>query len=179
MDPLILSLLLYLKTLGIESISPQVDRPTYQFVAAEWFVKNYKRSADGMCLGGKIYLNEDRVDLRTVYGKSVLLHELVHYTQDYCPKAPDQAMWDAREHPAYQIQNTYLRDNGSPTRAILPGSNMPEYWEPIQKKTLPCGMNCVKDIPESADAIRKRFDTIDKKNKRNWHYRFEDDNILK
>jgi hypothetical protein len=77
-----------------------------------------------------VFLN-DTLDIRNdVMARSVLLHELVHHVQetsgrfDSLPNACDR--WWLREREAYEIQNAYLRANGSSVRFALdslPGMN--------------------------------------------------------
>lgn len=70
-----------------------------------------------------VFLN-DTLDIRNdVVARSVLLHELVHHVQEVSgrfnsvPHACDR--WWSREKEAYEIQNAYLRESGSPTRFQL------------------------------------------------------------
>lgn len=57
-----------------------------------------------------IYLN-DNVDMDTIFGKSVLLHEVVHYLQ-YQNGVYDTAQCVAEnEKLAYEIQNRYLTEH--------------------------------------------------------------------
>lgn len=58
-----------------------------------------------------IYLHES-VDLTTVFGKSVLLHELVHFNQYAMGEYARAECMQANERLAYQMQNQYLQDNG-------------------------------------------------------------------
>lgn len=62
-----------------------------------------------------IYLS-DKLDLSTPYGRSVLLHELVHYVLFknflYAASICHQAL----EKPAYDLQNDYLVSQGKPPR---------------------------------------------------------------
>ena len=67
-----------------------------------------------------VFLN-DSLDIRNdVVARSVLLHELVHHVQEVNRRfvsAPNQCeRWWAREREAYDIQNAYLRENGSAVR---------------------------------------------------------------
>jgi hypothetical protein len=67
-----------------------------------------------------VFLN-DNLDIRNdVVARSVLLHELVHHLQEVKGRfnsAPNQCQrWWSREREAYEIQNAYLRENGSAVR---------------------------------------------------------------
>jgi len=60
----------------------------------------------------RIFL-DDSVDPRSGFGKSVLLHELVHVLQ--ATEGATQfgtATWHAREREAYKVQTRYLMENG-------------------------------------------------------------------
>jgi len=59
-----------------------------------------------------------------IVARSVLLHELVHYAQAVAHRFEALsrcAAWHAREDEAYQIQNEYLRQQGSAIRQFMPG----------------------------------------------------------
>lgn len=56
------------------------------------------------------------VDLDTVYGKSALVHELVHYIQYQQSKHTQVACINALEKDAYHVQSAYLRDKGEEPR---------------------------------------------------------------
>ena len=161
MDPLVLSLLLYLKTnLGIELMDPQHDRPSYTVVTQKEMIAMKGTDALGICIDGKIFI-ENVVDLSTTTGKAVLLHELVHYTQHYCPLAKDWVQYSWNERVAYAAQNSYLRDKGSTERVHMPNSEGLEYYEdvmyPLRKKG-PCGYSCPPAVePETPEKIRERF----------------------
>lgn len=77
-----------------------------------------KQVAYATCVDGVVYLGP-HVDLRTDYGRSILVHELVHYTQDKCPRAT-QRILAKREGIAYEAQNRYLESIHSPLRIINP-----------------------------------------------------------
>jgi hypothetical protein len=70
-----------------------------------------------------VYLN-DTLDLQAdVLARSVLLHELVHHVQELSGRF-DMLLnqcdrWWSREREAYEIQNAYLRENGSGVRFAL------------------------------------------------------------
>lgn len=72
--------------------------------------------ARGGCFNGVIYLS-DKIDLETVEGRSVLLHELVHAGQPridgvQCPIPSDLTDREQREKGAYEAQERYLAENG-------------------------------------------------------------------
>lgn len=60
-----------------------------------------------------IYLS-DSVELNTVYGRSVLLHELVHYMQHKNGLYASSICLQALERPAYELTNKYLVANDLP-----------------------------------------------------------------
>jgi len=67
-----------------------------------------------------VVLNETLDLAHDTTARSVLLHELVHYVQQLngkFEKLPDRCdRWFAREYEAYEIQNAYLRTQGSALR---------------------------------------------------------------
>lgn len=82
----------------------------------------YARSETGygvaMDVPARLILRED-VDLGTVYGRGILLHELVHLLQAQAgPAAYGTSTWYAREREAYRVQYRYLREHGSPVIPI-------------------------------------------------------------
>ena len=192
MDPLILALLLYLKTNGIEPADPTDVHPIiHQKLSADDITKVVGGSVVGACLNGHIYLRDD-VNLETIDGKSVLLHELDHYVQDidprtkvHCPPLKrDDPKFYLNEELAYNIQNQYLRDNGSGKHVINPYASSYETLEPNgyippASKMLPHCYGSCKNIQEDPAATRKRFEASEQKNKKNWHSRFENDNMFK
>lgn len=105
----------------IESIGMHVpDRNvvvTYASVA-ELKVLNKGHPASGLCIDGRVYLS-DQLDLNSDLGKSIVVHELVHYTQDKCPLSLGLVL-AKREAVAYQVQNMYLEHIGSATRVENP-----------------------------------------------------------
>lgn len=66
----------------------------------------------------RIYLSKN-VDLSTVFGKSILLHELVHHIQHTSPQSANVYMGRQKscfakfEKQAYAIQNLYLKSHGN------------------------------------------------------------------
>lgn len=62
-----------------------------------------------------IYLS-DKLDLTTAYGRSVLLHELVHYVQFKNYLYAASICHQALEKPAYDLQNDYLVSQGKASR---------------------------------------------------------------
>ena len=58
---------------------------------------------------GELLLRDD-VDLHALYGRSILLHELVHALQaQQGPAEYGSALWFRREREAYKIQYRFLR----------------------------------------------------------------------
>ena len=76
-------------------------------------------------LRGQGVFMDEALDVRNdVLARSVLLHELVHYVQSKAGRfdsLPECQAWYARELEAYQIQNEYLRQQGSATRQYMAG----------------------------------------------------------
>ena len=56
------------------------------------------------------------LDLDTVYGRSFLVHELVHAYQYATGVQRSVACYDQLEYDAYQVQAAYLRANGEADR---------------------------------------------------------------
>jgi hypothetical protein len=57
------------------------------------------------------------VNLESVLGRSILLHEIVHALQaQHGPAAYGTPLWHQREHEAYRIQHRYLRASGMAMR---------------------------------------------------------------
>lgn len=78
----------------------------------------------GLCLDGGVYLDAT-VDLDTVEGRAVLVHELTHLSQHGCPRGVDERTFYRNEARAYAVQNIYLRANNSLTRVYNP---YPRFW---------------------------------------------------
>lgn len=69
--------------------------------------------------GEGIYLDEKLKPETSLFDRSVLLHELVHYLQDLNNEHSDMkpcSRWYYREQEAYAIQKTFLIVVGSPVR---------------------------------------------------------------
>lgn len=126
MDELVLALLLYLKSYGIEPID-SVSKPIVTFHSDAELTEKFKIPVFGACIDSHIFINQDKVNLKTIEGKSVLLHELVHFTQDKCPLVIDFLAREYRERIAYQLQNQYLMDNNVRWRSVNP--NQPDVTE--------------------------------------------------
>lgn len=73
--------------------------------------------------GQGIYLSDAIGSLDDAFGRSVLLHELVHHVQhvtgrfDIIADACDR--WFSKEREAYQVQNAYLQREGDRRRFAL------------------------------------------------------------
>ena len=68
-------------------------------------------------------LLRDEVNLETLLGRSILLHELVHALQaQEGPAEYGSPLWSAREREAYRVQLRFLRSSG----VSLHGQ--PEAW---------------------------------------------------
>lgn len=65
-------------------------------------------------------LLRDDVDLQQPYGRSILLHELVHVLQ--APRGPaafGSPLWHRREREAYRVQYRFLRMAGIPRPSLV------------------------------------------------------------
>jgi hypothetical protein len=74
--------------------------------------------------GEGVYIDQELDIERDLPARSILLHELVHHVQGVTGKfdsLPDCYGWYAREREAYQIQNQYLRWEGSTTSYYMNG----------------------------------------------------------
>ena len=69
--------------------------------------------------GEGIYLDDSLKPETSLFDRSILLHELVHYVQDMSGAHADMKpclRWYQREQEAYAIQKIFLGMTGSPTR---------------------------------------------------------------
>lgn len=70
----------------------------------------------------QIYL-DNHLDLKgSIYARSILLHELVHYVQELSGRFASMReceSWVLREREAYTIQNRWLFEQGSPTMSLV------------------------------------------------------------
>ena len=69
--------------------------------------------------GEGIYLDDSLKPETSLFDRSILLHELVHYVQDMSGAHGDMKpcmRWYQREQEAYAIQKVFLGMTGSPTR---------------------------------------------------------------
>jgi hypothetical protein len=65
-------------------------------------------------------LLRDDVDLQQPYGRSILLHELVHALQAHQgPAGFGSAVWHRREREAYRVQYRFLRAAGAPPQGFV------------------------------------------------------------
>jgi hypothetical protein len=74
--------------------------------------------------GEGVYIDEALNIEQDLPAKSILLHELVHHVQGVTGKfdtLPDCHGWYAKEYEAYEIQNRYLRSEGSTTGYYMSG----------------------------------------------------------
>jgi hypothetical protein len=74
--------------------------------------------------GEGVYIDQALDVKNDLPARSILLHELVHYVQGVTGKfdsLPACHGWYAREYEAYQIQNQYLRWEGSTTSYYMDG----------------------------------------------------------
>jgi len=83
-------------------------------------IKAWYRAGDG------IYLDDSLKPETSVFDRSILLHELVHYIQDRAGEygnMDDCDRWFHREVDAYNVQNRYLGVMGHPSRVAFTGDN--------------------------------------------------------
>jgi len=180
MDELIAACFLFLHSYGIEPMD-SVRKPTVSIVSAAELKRVVGGSALGACIDGHIYL-DNRIDLKTTIGKSTLCHEIVHFTQNYCPRQKNLLEQEYKEKIAYQLQNQFLMDHGEKFRAVnahnLEGSSEGYTRPPIINKGY--GDAKIEGPPkvESADEIRSRFNKSEseheRREKRGFGARFED-----
>jgi len=112
---LIHALFAFIASVGIH-VSDEDVVVTYE--SSQRIERLYKQPAVAICLHGHVMLGP-MVDLKTELGRSTLVHELVHYTQDKCPRAKANVL-AKREAIAYEIQNKYLESIGSKSRVPNP-----------------------------------------------------------
>jgi len=129
MQELILALLLFIgqnSPMDVDELEPVEVQVVNQEVMAELINRNsFKKPVRADQLGHllglfdhndqSIYLS-DKLDLETSYGRSVLLHELVHYVQFKNYLYAASICHQALEKPAYDLQNDYLVSQGEPPR---------------------------------------------------------------
>lgn len=83
-------------------------------------IKAWYRPGDG------IYLDEILKPESSVFDRSILLHEMVHFIQDRAGEfanMDDCERWFHREVDAYTVQNRYLGVMGHPSRVAFTGDN--------------------------------------------------------
>jgi hypothetical protein len=182
MDELITACFLFLHSYGIEPMD-SVKRPIVTINTEAEIKVVVGQKALGACLDGHIYLDQS-IDLKTVEGQSALCHEIVHYTQNYCPIPKDILTRDANEKQAYELQNQWLIDHGSKWRAKNPLNlygGEEGYHRPEPKVKGYSGTSPPEPPPEAAEAIRKRFKETEaqeeRRKRRGFHARFEDETL--
>lgn len=98
--------------------SPEIIRVPHERIEA--MVCNAKCAALATYRPGEgIYLDESLKPEASLFDRSILLHELVHYAQDMNGERGDVRpcmRWYQREQEAYAIQKIFLGMTGSPTR---------------------------------------------------------------
>lgn len=122
MDQLVAALFLWLASNGITPLNPYDVHPKVTIVSQEQINKQpgARMNSAGLCKNGEVILSKN-VDLTTEIGKSILLHELVHYTQNHCPiLKPGDALFFVNEKIAYDVQNKYLAEKRTGSRAQNP-----------------------------------------------------------
>lgn len=83
-------------------------------------IKAWYRSGDG------IYLDDTLKPESSVFDRSILLHEMLHFIQDRAGEygnMSDCDRWFHRELDAYNVQNRYLGVMGHPSRVAFTGNN--------------------------------------------------------
>jgi len=180
MDELIAACFLFLHSYGIEPMD-SVRKPVVSIVSAAELKQIIGSPVLGACVDGNIYL-DNRIDLKTKIGQSALCHEIVHFTQNYCPRQKDILGREYNEKLAYQIQNQFLIDHGEKIRAVNPynpeGSTEGYTRPPIINKGYGDARKEGPSKVESADEIRSRFNKSEseheRREKRGFGARFED-----
>jgi len=125
LTPIVSELFAFLAAVGIQ---PPVEIPPINFISSHemsimvndvygFRQQNLSQFPLGVCVNGVISL-DSKINVKTVWGKSLLLHELTHYTQNKCPLVSKKdimkiAMMEAQ---AYSVQNRWLEANNSPLR---------------------------------------------------------------
>ena len=185
MNELVAACFLFLHSYGVEPMD-SVRQPIVTFNSYADIEKIAHAPAKAACLNGHIYLSP-AVDLTTIEGQSSLCHEVVHFTQGYCPYPKDRLERDFKERGAYQLQNQFLIDHGSKWRAIDPNNpygSAEGYQRPREKLAEKgYGNEKVLEPPaeEPAEVIRRRFKVVegahDRHERRGFHARFEDETL--
>lgn len=71
--------------------------------------------------GDTVYLNQDLRITHDKFDRSIILHELVHYTQfkyQLINRSNDCLSWKEREAQAYQIQSLWLREHNIKSHSL-------------------------------------------------------------
>lgn len=101
-------------------VPPVMDLPAVEVVSPAQIQQVCGRRAKACYQRPKIYLEEEP---ETTYQHSILLHELVHHSQEMLgiggTKWTCQRFID-REFQAYQVQQEWLRQKGSAVFLIIP-----------------------------------------------------------
>ncbi len=90
--------------------------------------------------GEGIYLDDRLHPETSLFDRSILLHELVHYLQDMSGEHGDVKpcmRWYLREQEAYAIQKIFLFSTGSPTRVGYSAHKSTCEDEPQSARTVP------------------------------------------
>lgn len=117
---LVMELFAFLSMLGIQT---PTELPKINIISTKemiWMTddkqgfhqENLGQIITGMCVNGTIYI-DSKVDMSTVMGKSVLIHELTHYTQNKCAPVPKKDIMKIAtlEAQAYAAQNRWIQAN--------------------------------------------------------------------
>lgn len=91
-----------------DSAHLKAPRPVVKLVSpAQLRILTGVATPGGACLDGVIFLDEE-VDYSAPAAASVILHELVHMTQNGCPRPANAGQRKAMEDEAYALQTRWL-----------------------------------------------------------------------
>lgn len=100
--------------------------PEVQIVPPEFFHEHACGGKECDVIGwyndqGIVYFHED-LDPNSMLGRSIAVHELVHYLQHLSGKYVSNSCEDSieRELEAYRVQNEYLIAHGTKPRKVMP-----------------------------------------------------------
>ena len=116
MKELMLALVAWMST--NTPFDPPADAPLPSVAVEEQRVLEYMAEVPGMGImalyereANRIWLSSE-VDLTTVRGKSTMLHELIHWAQEYAPSGRFYECDGLKEFEAHAIQEEYQEAHG-------------------------------------------------------------------
>jgi len=110
-----------------------VDQVILQTIANEHHRKVY-----AVCYGGDVVIGKD-IDQSDIVGRSIVVHELVHWRQTLCQGVATIEERDKLEGEAIIIQNYFLREKGSNVQFRTNG-NFARLR--VKKPETKCGYHC-------------------------------------